>query len=158
MVRSVELMSNTPIVADGGYLGICHTGLHVFKLHGEWIFFILIYKFSFKFVTLLCGSCKASCCLSLCTPRLMEAVAGGLSFERSQSNGRFSRLYWRRFVTLLLSPKLKGRRTGRLFGTAVASSCLIYERCWFSPVCLPGPVIHEWTQTPEPAIVKVHWE
>lgn len=43
-----------------------------------------------------------------------------------------------------------------------SSCCVIYDSCWwffgFSPVCLQGPVIHEWTRLTEPSIVEVHRE
>lgn len=55
-------------------------------------------------------------------------------------------------------PKLNENRPGWLIGTTVVGSCFIYESWWFSPACLLGPVIHEWTRQPEPAIVEVHWE
>lgn len=66
---------------------------------------------------------------------------------------------WRWFVMLFPSiPKLNENRPRWLIGTTVVGSCFIYESWWFSPACLLGPVIHEWTRQPEPAIVEVHWE
>lgn len=66
---------------------------------------------------------------------------------------------WRWFVMLSPPfPKLNENRPGWLMGTTVVGSCFIYESWWFSPACLLGPVIHEWTRQPEPAIVEVHWE
>lgn len=45
-----------------------------------------------------------------------------------------------------------------LTGSTVVGSCFIYKIWWLAPVCLPGPVIHEWTRQREPAIVEVQWE
>lgn len=90
-------------------------------------------------------------------PGLMETVAVRLSFRVNTVMASF-RECSRWFVVLFPFPKLNENRPGWLIGTTVVGSCFIYESWWFSPVCLLGPVIHEWTRQPEPAIVEVHWE
>lgn len=86
-------------------------------------------------------------------PVLMEAVAGRLSF-RVNTVIAVLEVVCHAFPL----PKLNENRSGWLIGTTVVGSCFIYESWWFSPARLLGPVIHEWTRQPEPAIVEVHWE
>lgn len=90
-------------------------------------------------------------------PVLMEAVAGRLHFRINTMTLCFCRC-WKWLLMLLPFPKVNENRPAWLIGTTVVGSCFIYESCWFSPVCLLGPVIHEWTRQPEPAIVEVRWE
>ena len=61
------------------------------------------------------------------------------------------------FYAFALS-KTEGEQTLMTHWHYSSRPCFIYEGWWFSPACLLGPVIHEWTRQPEPAIVEVHWE
>lgn len=76
---------------------------------------------------------------------LSEQSRGGRSFRLNAVGAEFHKS-WMWFVVIFLFMNVNENRPEWLIGTTVVGSCFIYESWWFSPACLLGPVIHEWTR------------
>lgn len=96
-------------------------------------------------VSLIIKVCFPTAMVANATPELNEATSGNKCCIFIYLFISFTEV-WRRFIMIFPSPKVNENRPRWLIGTTVVCSCFIYEGWWFSPACLPGPVIHEWTR------------